>query len=350
MGQTITRRKVLAYGAMTSFVAILPRDVSAIEPMTALQAVGAVAGVLGSINQAQTNSELTRQMRSINAKLDIVILNQQYILQEIESLRLFIDEVVWRSFRTNAEFDLGSLKDRYSFLMAGGLTSSSRGKYDALATSIQDITNKLGRYDFGAFVTFASGVGLALMLRRLLVTPPLQMADLRARFKEKLDEWLNPNNARGVAMALTQQAASISGKRAQIEAYPREITLRQWSENQGDESAGTTCKFQEVLTINGDLTNGFSGVSRVDKWDCRPYHSHCKMCAAAPANAAAIKSLLATAPDYSGVPAPGALNSPFAGVNEINALRNEWIALSRHERDLQFVKAQIEAASASLKA
>lgn len=342
---TITRRQLFRGLTATSLIALLPSRLRA-EPITIGAAISAAMAVIGAIQEANSQAALRRNLANINAKLDTLILGQQEILNEIARLRLFISAELFTQFRQEAERTMFALKDRYDFLLVGGFNARTEPDFRLLSANVQDATNRLGFYDFGAFVTFMTGAAMSLVLRRIVPTTPDQFARLRSGFKAKLDEWLNAQNVRGVVKAIELARAEVAAAETDLANYPREFTLRRYSEIGSDD----ICEYEELLNLTGDLNQPFSASTTTRETRCRrrPGGIHDGP-RSGQFGAQVDIPAISGSPDYSGIPSPAASNdSQYDQVNQANRIRNELIARMRRVRDLEFIKGLIERASASL--
>jgi hypothetical protein len=342
----VTRRQLFHGAAATSLIALLPARLRA-EPITVGAAVSAAMAIISALQESNTQAALRRNLANINAKLDTLILGQQEILNQIEALRLFISAELFTQFRLEAERTMFALKDRYDFLLVGGFNRRTEPDFRLLSANVQDATNRLGLYDFGAFVTFMTGVAMSLTLRKVIPTTRGQYAQLRAGFKAKLDDWLSPQSSRGVAKALEQARAEADAGATQLAAYPIEYRHRQRSSYSGDE----TCYYQDWLVVSGNLNTPFNGTIRSEQLRCRVHVGRERFLSGqlGVAEAIPVAETTPAAPDYSGIPAIAASNdSQYPEVNHANAIRNDAIARMRRVRDLEFVKRLVERASASL--
>lgn len=338
----ISRRQALI-GSACVLHAILAAPVRAFEPITVGAILSAIASAASAISGARTEKDVRDRLRLINSKLDLVIANQRYMIAKIEELKLYIDEALWNHFRTNAEFDLAALHDRYRFLVSGDLSRRTRPQFEDLATDIENITNKLGRYDFSAYSTYMTGVTVSLTLRQLLTISADQLNTLKTLYREKLDDWLDINNPLSVAKAINLQKNKITEMKNGIDNFPREINEIFW-EGPNDSGGNSVCQYRRYLSISGDMTNGFSGELKVDKMECWTPRAGCKEeCPAYDYNPHTFA--VEDEPDYSGIPDKKNLDSPYVSVNEINLLRNMWIDASRHERNLIFISRNIKKSS-----
>lgn len=338
----ISRRSLLRSSVAGVTLLALPIRAFA-EPITAAAAIGIVMSVLGAINSARTTRDLNARLAEINGKLDTIILNQALLLDEIEQLKLYVDASIYHQFRQDAEFTIKALKDRYDFVFAGA-TSRPVDELKLLATAVQDTTNKLGQYDFGAFMTFTTGMAMTIVLRRKLRTSDAQIVVMRAAFKRALDAWLDPKNIHGATNAIPVAQQEVQAAEAAVNSYPRVFHYG----TRRSRDASSDCTYETNLRIAGDLATGFTGQATEDPGKCTEvFHGDHSGRGIGPFTTE-IVPLGLTAPDYSGIPTAPVGLSVYAQVNEINQLRATWIAAQYHVRNLQFVESQIRMAAAAM--
>lgn len=353
MNSCLRRRTALSFLASAAVAALLPTKLRA-EPITIGAAVSAAVTIAGAIQKAKNTSQLNAALSEISGKLDALIIGQRQIIDEIYRLRLFISDELFTRFRTGNEYELRSLKDRFDFLFAGPFNSRTRAEFNRLASDIQDRTNTLGQYDFGAFVSFLTGVSMALAIRKRLGTPDAQMKVLNKSFRAKLEGWLDANNDRGVTVALMRATSEVAHARAAMDQFPKSIVI----DRKRTGSRFRDCLRTTTLNLSGGSDSPFTSSTTVEEGGCifddGPGHAGGGRGIANKFQADTVplieKNVLTSEAvvDYQGIPSTGNEGGAHPHVNDANRLRNDWIAKQRRERELAFIRANIERAVLAL--
>ena len=122
---------------------------------------------------------------------------------------------------------------------------------------VSQTTFELGQRDVPAYIAYGAGVAMSLAIQRA-VGPPryssLQLEKSREVFRRAYDHWLDPANPKGIVMVVTDTNREISARLAKL--YERPRTLKSVSTS-GTPATGI-CTIETVITIAGDVANGFS--------------------------------------------------------------------------------------------
>ena len=261
----IARRRFLSGLMATSAITTFVPFARAIDPISVIQAGAAIVGIVSEISGMLNAGSRDRVLGEINDKLDVVIRNQVQLIEEIRSLRLYIDEALYAAFRQKTIVELNAHKDRFDILLAEPPTNRTRDDYLALLRDVEQTAFELGQYDIGAVLAFGSGVGMALSLHQILNLGLPRFRLLRAKFKGVYDRWLDPENPKSITRLVAATQSDVEGRRRALDAMPRTYVLGdQWRSTGGR----TSCRFITRLEVLGDFSSGYSGRVSEEKAQC----------------------------------------------------------------------------------
>lgn len=355
----ISRRRMLLATSSMVVAAAIPSRLLATDPITVLQAAAAVVSVIKGAIDLSSSPHRDPILEQIDAKLDIVIRNQERILAEILALRFYLDEAIARGFRDNTIAQLSSEKDRYDILTAD--RTAGADQYASLLEQVEQSTLTVGQYDIGAFVSFAAGAGLVLVLYARLNKPKLRTDKAKEKFIAILEHWLDPANEKSVVTLIAKTQAEVNSRRAGLDARPRSYNLGMV--NRGN------CEVYDTLRVDGNFNDGYSG-SRIAVEQCHPPEppteprpGHCgRICPITPevdAMRTALAAKLAKMPIPSGMsaalsslpqqPVPEFRSSGYAQVDDFNRERIAIFELYNVIAKQDLVREQMVAARDALK-
>jgi hypothetical protein len=252
---TVSRRSLIHFFVASTSLTLLPVRAKS-EPMTVLAASAAVVSIISGVATFLSDSRKEALLREINGKLDAVIRNQEIILSEIRALKLYIDESLYRSFRENTIVRMNAHQDRFEVLITERPNNSNKSEYIDLETSVSQTAFELGQYDTPAYIAFGAGVGMTLALHQVVGLGKDRFKKLKEVFKRPYDRWLDANNTKSIIAIVAATKTEVDQRTKNLNARPRTVKF---------ENTQGRCTYTTVITISGDLTNGFSGVSTTSK-------------------------------------------------------------------------------------
>jgi hypothetical protein len=102
-------------------------------------------------------------LNEINGKLDIVIQNQQEILDEIASLKIYIDQAL----RNLIVDKMNGLQGVYRSLILEPPDEQHRERFVQFHDTVFEVANELGAKDPAVYITYGIGVGMVLTIEQL---------------------------------------------------------------------------------------------------------------------------------------------------------------------------------------
>lgn len=332
----IGRRQLLSGIAASAFVPYLPRAARAFEPLTALQAGAAVVGIISGIAGIQSDSEFKARLAEINAKLDQIVRLQVAILEELQSLKLFITEALVRDRKDATANALNAQKDRFDILVVSRVTPETIPLYNILSSNVEQSAFEISRFDFSAYISFSTGVAIDLAIYRQLSVDKERLAALRSKVYKVYDNWLDAQNSQSVTNLIGVVENEINAARGRLDAKARTMNLRTYDKSDGPKRY---CTWTSVLTVQGDFASGYAASVTEVKGACESLGDICTRTRPCFTNFD-IQPLNMTA---ASIPTPIPENSGYQLVDEFNRERNQVINQMLRLQNLVEVRAQIEA-------
>jgi hypothetical protein len=241
---------------------VLPKPAFSIEPMTALVAASAVVSIVSGIAGMLSDKQLREGINRILGQLSIVIGNQERILEELRSLRLYFDEGNLRSWRDAYARHVTSYNDLLDVYFADlksanwQLSSRLREDFQDLSQDCTSTTFNIGQMHVWAFPSFATGVGVVLLSERVLKASPARIAETKRKFVQYLDTWLADSGDLKKLILKTEN--DIKDRLTTFNSRSRTHVL---SDRRVIDSRDKLCTFRaiETLTVSGSFEAGFSG-------------------------------------------------------------------------------------------
>jgi hypothetical protein len=238
-----------------------PLPALAVAPLAALTAGAAVVSIISGVAGYISDSKRLKLLNEINGKLDAVIRNQVNILNEIKSLRVYIDQALVGAFREAAIVKMNAHQDRFEVLIVEHPSSKNRDDYINLQTDVEQTAFELGQYDTPAYIAFGAGVGMTLAIHQVLNLGQSRLEKLREVFKRPYDRWLDPANPLGIVAIITATQSEIDRRKKALEARPRSLVI--------SESHDYRCTNTTTLIISGDFNSGYKGQTSTSR-QCVP--------------------------------------------------------------------------------
>lgn len=351
MGVSLSRRSfVVGVLATSSSMTLRIRAAAAFEPMTVLAAGAAVVGIIGGVSGLLSDARKEAVLKEINGKLDAVIRGQEVIIAELQALRLYIDDALFRSFRENTIVRMNAHQDRYEVLIVERISSGNRGEFVDLETAVSQTAFELGQYDTPAYVAFGAGVGMTLALHQAIGLSKERFNKLKAVFKRSYDRWLDPSNPKSIVVLLAATTGEINSRKSALAARPRSYS-RTYTRGR--------CDYESVTTVTGDFDNGFRGSVGERTVYCEPREPRpCnpRICALIEefdeterAVSVKLEAVRLTAPDANAaVEVPSFVPSGIGEVDEMNRERIAIYELMNIAARQQIIKEQMEKCRDSL--
>jgi len=243
------------------------KDLALLGPQLVLAAGQAMLDLVRDVAGILDREKELALLNEISGKLDIVLRNQQRILQEIDGLKIFIQE----SLRDEVIKNMNSLAERYSGLSKEKPNRTHRDEFVAFHDRVVEVTGSLGQRDTPAYIAHGAGVTISLAIQHLY-PEYFSRADFeqtRKNFKLHYDRWLDPSNAESIVTIVSNTKREIDNRTNALNARPRTVV----HESYVDECTDTT-----TIIISGNLKDGFTGRASTERHchhdkgdDCKPW-------------------------------------------------------------------------------
>jgi len=279
-----SRRFFLSSGCVGAVALAFPRLGQAIEPITCLQAAAAVVGIVSGIAGMGSDASLKKSINEILGKLDVVIANQLAIIEDLRSLRIYIDEALLRSWRDAYSRAITSHKEIldvcFADLVANKwvLTPRLRSDFQDLSLDCSQATLSIGQMEIWAYPSFATGVAVVLLCERALGAKSERVKELKAKFLKPVETWLDPALPKSLPASIAALNGEIAARLAALNGRARSYVLRDQRVNEvTDGDTYCTSRVIDTLTVNGSFESGFSGAisTSVSEKRCRVVRDPC---------------------------------------------------------------------------
>ena len=318
--------------------------------------VGVVADAISLFGGGGAQNALLVEM---NGKLDKVLANQELILREIQSLRLYIVNALRDQERQEAAQALLGAKNEYDVAMA--IQQPVPIREDPLFQHIQDVTYHLGALDFGLFVPFACGVGMCLAILKTNKADAYALSVQKLKFRTICDTWLSENAPTSIVLEITSSANTLVNNITSLNSSKRQYDIKHDVTEEGEKE----CYSTTVLTIKGDYQHGFAGATAQRADGCHNSegsHSHgggsagggrapgaflgAHVSASEQTERLEAGTLLSQA--YSRYSLPPYVPSGYSQVDDCNRRRQELLAEQARIAQLEIIRSQIQKLSTAL--
>ncbi len=250
------RRSLLMMPVAAAAMCAFPYRANAIGPLAALQGLASVVSIVSGIAGMASNANVEKQLGEINSKLDAVMANQEQILQELRSLKVFFQEALYAQWRDVVTTQIVVQHSRVS----ARLDRPLRDVRDDLRAIVQDIENPaftLGaKFDVAAFPSYASAIALLMLVLRKLQSSKDLINSLRREFHKTLvSRWMNASHPGSIYALVKAAEEDIQARIAALNGRPRRHHL-----STRNVRRGRWC-FKEVqtwLNVDGSLESGFT--------------------------------------------------------------------------------------------
>ncbi|HEY2452316.1 MAG TPA: hypothetical protein VGI71_06790 [Scandinavium sp.] len=257
---SLSRRQLIIGFAAASAFPTLSFKVRA-EPvtLTVLAAGAAIVSIISGISGILSDKRKEELLKEINTKLDAIIKNQADIFNEIQSLKIYIDESIFKAIRDNSIIKMSALKDRYEIITSEKLNSANKNDYINLENMVSQTALELGRYDLPAYIAYGTGVSMVLALNQTIGVSRIRLNKVKEVFKRAYDNWLDLKNPYSITSIVKKSQEDLLNARVELEKMPLKI-----ERIEGDDE----CHRVVTINISGDLTNGFTGTRETSNWKC----------------------------------------------------------------------------------
>jgi hypothetical protein len=317
------------------------KHLALLGPQLVLAAGQAMVELIAQVSGILARDRELALLNEISGKLDIVLKNQQRILEEIQALKIFVQE----SFRNEVMITMGSLGDRYAALSKEEPDRAHRAEFVGFYNRVAEVTGSLGRRDTPAYIAYGAGVTISLAIQHLYPEyfHRADFEETRKGFKAPYDRWLDPKNTEGIVTIVSNTQREIDKQKVELDASPRTVVYQHRSD---------FCTETTTVTISGDLNSGFTGQATTSQ-HCTP-ERRCTVRSCAPlVNEQAftereVKSrllgMLGVSPpaEVVDVPIPQFAPSGFAVVDEMNRKRISIFEMMNRLARQQVMQQQME--------
>lgn len=279
------RREILRAVVASGTALFIPFKAKAIEPLTVLQASAAVVGIVAGLSGMASDASLKKGINKILAQLDVVIANQELLLEELRSLKIYIDEALRRSWREAYARNITSYNDSLDVYFADldankwVLSKRLREDFEDLSKDCANTTFSIGQMDVWAYPSFATGVIVVLLADRVLRTSPQRVAETNQKFVNYINQWLNPGSSKSLPAIISQTAMEISDRMNKLNSRQKIYVLSDRRVDAGgDGDSYCTERVIEQLTVSGSFESGYSGNIKTIRDDkrCRVILDPCR--------------------------------------------------------------------------
>lgn len=241
-------RDVISQANALKSLALLGPQVVLAAGQAMVDLVNEVAGILARDKELALLNE-------ISGKLDIVLNNQKRILQEIEALKIYVQE----SFRNEVINTMNSLASSYASLSKDRSDKTHRPEYVQFHDRVVEVAGSLGQRDTPAYIAYSAGVTIALTIQHLYPDyfSRSRFEETRKKFKQPYDRWLDSSNPESIVTIISATKKGVGDRVAALNARPRTVVY--YTESEG-------CSITTTVTISGDLNSGFTGRSSTDRY------------------------------------------------------------------------------------
>lgn len=280
-----SRRQALRALFAAGTALCVPGKAKAIDPITVLTAAAAVVGIVSGLAGMASDASLRNGINMILSKLDVVIANQELLLEELRSLKIYIDEALRRSWRDAYARNIASYNDSLEVYFADlkankwSLNKRLREDFEDLSKDCANTTFSIGQMDVWAYPSFATGVIVVILSDRILRTSPQRVAETNQKFVKYIDQWLNPESSKSLPVIIAQTLAELLDRTNKLNTRQRTYVLtdRRVNTGGGDPEVFCTEHVVEQLSVSGTLEAGFNGTISTTRDDkrCRVFHDTC---------------------------------------------------------------------------
>ena len=270
-----SRRDMLRVLLAASVAVCAPGRIRAVEPITILQAAAAVVGIVAGLSGMASDASLRRGINQILARLDQVVANQELLLEELRSLRIYIDEALRRSWRDAYARNIASYNDSLKVYFADleankwVMTTRLRKEFEDLSKDCATTTYSIGQMDVWAYPSFATGVIVVLLSDRALRSSPERVAETKRNFVKYIDQWLNPAIPTSLPSIIVQTAAEITDRTNKLNSKQKVYVLSDRRVESVDNDRYCSERVIESLTVSGSLEAGYTGTTTTATSDKR---------------------------------------------------------------------------------